>query len=74
MPKNNSGIKIDQGLVNKLVFSVVLVIGVCMTTYYLFAIKVDKFGHYYKDEDQFSLAIGVGLLVVAWLMRNWKKL
>lgn len=64
----------DPKQIPKMLLLVLVLVGSCVSTYYLFAFKVDKFGLYYRDSDQFNLSIGVGILVIAWFVKNWKKL
>lgn len=61
-------------LIKRMVISILFVSGTMLFLYNVTAFRVDKFGLYYKDGNQLWLAIGATLLVVGWLIRNWKKL
>ena len=49
-------------------------LGTMLCTFNLLAFKSDKFGVYYQDENQWWFAVGGAMLLVAWLIRNWKSL
>ncbi len=48
--------------------------GALLTTYNIMAFKTDKFGLFYNDDNQYWLAVGVALLGLGWVIRNWKKI
>jgi hypothetical protein len=64
----------DSNQIHKLISTVLFVVGGSVSSYYLTAFRVDKFGLYYKDADQLGLSIGIGILIFAWFVKNWKKL
>ncbi len=64
----------DQQQLLRLLVTALFVFGAAITSYHLFAFRVDKFGMYYKDADQLGLSIGVGIVVLGWFVRNWKKI
>jgi len=50
------------------------IVGSMLAAYHITAFKSDKYGVYYQDDNQLWLAIGVGLIVIGWIVRNWKKI
>lgn len=64
----------DPAQIARLIITTLFTSGSALVTYNLFAFRVDKFGFYYKDDAQFWLAIGVGTVVLGWLVKNWKKI
>ena len=52
---------------------ILYVFGTVLTAYHITAFKGDKYGLYFRDDDQLWLAIGVGLIAAGWAIRNWKK-
>lgn len=64
----------DQQQILRMLVTALFVSGIAITSYYLFAFRVDKYGMYYKDADQLGLSIGVGIVVLGWFIRNWKKI
>lgn len=64
----------DAKQIHKLIFTALYIIGGSITCYYMVAFKVDKYGLYYKDEDQLWLSIGVAILILGWSIKNWKKM
>ena len=60
-------------LIKRVAVSILYVIGASLAAYHLTAFKTDKFGLYFKDGDQLWFAIGVGMIVIGWTIRNWKK-
>jgi len=54
--------------------SLLYLIGSMLAAYHVTAFKTDKFGLYYHDDNQLWLAVGVGLVIVGWIVRNWKKI
>ena len=64
----------DAKQIHKMIVTALYIIGGSITCYYLFAFKVDKFGLYYKDDDQLWLAVGVAVLILGWFVKNWKKI
>jgi hypothetical protein len=68
-------VQIDaKQVVPKLLQAVAYIVGAALITYNVFAVKVDKFGYYFKDQNQLWLAIGVAVFAVGLVIRNWKKL
>ena len=63
----------DSSQIHTLISPVLFVIGGSVSSYYLVASRVDKFGFYYRDADQLGLAIGVGFLILGWFIKNWKN-
>lgn len=49
-------------------------LGTMLCAFNLLAFTADKYGLYYKDENQWWFATGAAFLLVAWLYRNWQKL
>ena len=64
----------DSKQIHKLIVTALFIIGGSVTSYYLVAFRVDKFGLYYKDADQLWLSIGVAILVLGWSIKNWKNM
>lgn len=64
----------DQQQIIRMLVTALFVFGLAITSYYLFAFRVDKFGMYYKDADQLGLSIGVAIVALGWFIRNWKKI
>ena len=64
----------DSKQIHKLIVTALFIIGGSLTSYYLVAFKVDKYGLYYRDDDQLWLSIGIGILILGWFVRNWKKI
>ena len=64
----------DAKQIHRLIVTILYIIGGSISSYYLVAFKVDKYGLYYKDADQFWLAIGIGILILGWFVKNWKKI
>lgn len=58
----------------KSVQAVAYTVGASLIIYNLSAIKVDKFGYFFKDSNQLWLAIGVGIVTVGLTIKNWNKL
>jgi hypothetical protein len=54
--------------------SVLYVVGSAFAAYNITAFKTDKFGLYFKDDNQLWLAVGVALIAIGWAIRHWKKL
>ena len=54
----------DSKQIQKLIVTALFIIGASITSYYLVAFKVDKYGLYYRDADQLWLSIGVAILVL----------
>lgn len=48
--------------------------GSALAAYHIIAFRTDKFGLYFQDENQLWFALGVGLLITGWVIRNWKKI
>lgn len=62
-------------LVIKLTQAVSLTLGSAFIAYNITAFKVEKHGSYYfLDPNQTWLAIGVGLIFLGWIVKNWNKL
>ena len=61
----------DVKQVKRLIVGALYTIGAPIAVYHLFAFKGDKFGIYYRDNDQYWLAVGVTMLVIGWIIRNW---
>jgi len=68
------GAAVDLETIKKGVVSILYAVGSALTAYNITAFKSDKYGVYFVDDNQLWLAIGVGMLAVGWLTRNWKKL
>jgi len=64
----------DAKQIHRLIVTILYIIGGSISSYYLVAFKVDKYGLYYKDADQLWLAIGIGILILGWFVKNWKKI
>ena len=64
----------DPKQIYRLIVTALYIAGGSIASYYQVSFRVDKFGLYYKDADQMGLAIGVGILIFAWFLRNWKKI
>ena len=60
-------------LIKRVVVSILYILGTPLAAYHLTAFKNDKVGMYFKDGNQLWLAIGIGMVVVGWVIRNWKK-
>jgi len=54
--------------------SALYTVGSALTAYNITAFKTDKYGLYFHDDNQLWLAVGVALLLVGWVVRNWKKI
>ena len=61
-------------LVRQSVITALYLIGAMLAAYHITAFKTDKFGLYYHDDNQLWFAIGTGLIIVGWIIRNWKKI
>ncbi len=48
--------------------------GTMLSVFNILAFTADKYGLYYRDENQWWAAIGISMLLVVWIMQNWKKL
>lgn len=64
----------DKTLILKISQATTLVLGAAFTSFNLFSFTVAKNGYYFKDDNQYWLALGVSLLAVNYLIKNWKKL
>ena len=64
----------DPKQILRIITATLFTTGSALTTYNLFAFRVDKYGFYFKDADQFWLAIGVGMLLFGWIIKNWKSI
>ncbi len=64
----------DKTLILKIVQAITLITGLAFTSFNLFAFTVVKSGYYYKDANQYWLALGVSLLAINYLVKNWNKL
>lgn len=58
----------------KSVQAVTYVVGLALVIYNLSAVKVDKFGYFFNDTNQLWLAIGVSIVTVGLIIKNWNKL
>jgi hypothetical protein len=58
----------------KYVQAVAYVVSSTLITYNLFSVKVDKSGYFWVSKNELWLAIGVGILAIGLVIRNWKKL
>ncbi|MFW2374551.1 MAG: hypothetical protein ACN4GM_15605 [Gammaproteobacteria bacterium] len=63
----------DPQQIKRIIFTALFTVGSAITAYSVFAFKGDKFGIYYRDDDQFWLAIGVAMMVLSWAIKNWKS-
>ena len=63
-----------QALLFKISFVATLLIGVAFTTYNLFSFKISKGAYYFLDTNQIWLSVGVTVLTISYLIKNWKKL
>lgn len=63
----------DMQQIKRIIVTALYTAGSYITAYHVFAFKGDKFGIYYRDGDQNWLAIGVGMLVLGWFIKNWKS-
>jgi len=61
-------------LARKGIMALIYVVGSMLTAFNLLAFTADKYGHYYKDENQWWFAIGVAMLLLPWLRKKWKEL
>ena len=48
--------------------------GTTLIAFNIIAFTADKYGLYFRDDNQYWLAAGVGLLTVSWLIRNWRQI
>ena len=71
MAKVNNAM-IDLGV--KIVAVLFYFAGTMLSAFNLLAFTSDRHGVYYKDVNQWWFAIGVTMLLLAWISRNWKKL
>lgn len=60
-------------LIKRIGVSALYALGTAFAAYNITAFKSDKFGLYFKDDNQLWFAIGIGLITVGWAIRNWKK-
>ena len=63
-----------QNLVLKIFQIISLLAGVALTAYNFFSFKVVKNGYYFQDDNQLWLAIGVTLITVSYIIKNWKSM
>ncbi len=63
-----------QALLLKISYVATLLLGVAFTTYNLFSFKISKGAYYFVDSNQVWLAIGVTILTVSYVIKNWKKI
>lgn len=63
-----------QTLALKITQIIAFLTGVLLTTYNLFSFKIAKNGYYFNDDNQTWLAIGVSLLALAYIIKNWNKI
>jgi hypothetical protein len=62
-------------MVRKLSETILLLIGSILAAYNLLAFSVTPKGvYFFRDANQIALGIGVSLIILALLVRNWKKL
>lgn len=61
-------------LARQVAVSLLYFAGTMLAAYHIIAFKSDKFGVYYQDDNQLWFAVGAGLLVIGWAVRNWKKI
>lgn len=61
-------------LARQVAVSALYTVGSALAAYNITAFKSDKYGLYYHDDNQLWLAIGVGLAIAGWVVRNWKKI
>ena len=64
----------DKILILKISQAVSLILGVAFTSFNLISFTVVKNGYYFKDDKQYWLALGVSLLAVNYLIKNWKNM
>jgi|LGVF01.2.fsa_nt_gb uncharacterized ion transporter superfamily protein YfcC len=64
----------NKSLILKVSQATSLILGVAFTSFNLISFTVVKNGYYFKDDNQYWLALGVSLLAVNYVMRNWKKM
>lgn len=63
-----------QTLALKITQIIAFLAGVLLTTYNLFSFKIAKNGYYFNDDNQTWLAVGVSLLALAYVIKNWNKI
>ena len=61
-------------LVRQIAVPLFYLAGSMLAAFHITAFKTDKYGLYYHDDNQLWLAVGVGLVIVGWTIRNWKKI
>jgi hypothetical protein len=62
-------------MARKLSETILLLVGSVLAAYNLLAFSVTSKGvYFFKDAHQIALGIGVSLIVLALLVRNWNKL
>jgi hypothetical protein len=61
-------------IILKYVQAVAYVVGSTLIASNLFAVKVDKHGYFWMDKNELWLAIGVGVVALGLVIKNWKKL
>lgn len=61
-------------LARQVAISALYLAGSMLAAYHITAFKTDKFGLYYHDDNQLWFAIGVGLIMIGWIIRSWKKI
>jgi len=64
----------DKSLILKIAQAASLVIGVALTGFNLISFTVVKNGYYFKDDNQYWLALGLSLLAVNYVIKNWNKM
>ncbi|MCK4841212.1 MAG: hypothetical protein KAT04_04940 [Methylococcales bacterium] len=61
--------------VSKKVIMVLLYLsGSMLISFNLLAFTADRHGLYYKDENQWWFATGLTILMLIWIIKNWKKI
>ena len=63
-----------QALLLTISHVVTLLLGVAFTTYNLFSFKISKGAYYFQDTNQTWLAMGVTILTISYVIKNWKKI
>ncbi|MCK5385998.1 MAG: hypothetical protein KAJ39_02355 [Gammaproteobacteria bacterium] len=63
-----------QALLFKISYVATLLLGVAFTTYNLFSFKISKGAYYFLDTNQTWLAVGVTILTISYVIKNWKKI
>lgn len=48
-------------------------VGPAVLAFNLFNFNIAKNGYYFKDPAQYGIAIGVFLIALAWVARNWNS-